>query len=64
MDGRNLKFKAWLVEHDIKQSEIAELLEINLSNVNEKLNGKQEFTTQQIRTLCQKYNLSSEIFFD
>ena len=64
MDGKNLKFKAWLVEHDIKQQEIADLLGITLGNVNEKLNGKQEFTTQQIRTLCQQYGLTSTIFFE
>lgn len=63
MNEPNLKFKGWLVEHGIKQSEIAELLDIDLSNVNEKLNGKQDFTTAQIRTLCQKYDISSDIFF-
>lgn len=62
MDGANLKFKAWLVEHGIKQSDLAELLELDLSNVNEKVNGKQEFTMQQVKTICAKYGLSADIF--
>ena len=36
------KFKGWLVEHRIKQSEVAELLGITEANLNLKLNGKQE----------------------
>lgn len=62
MDGNSLKFKAWLVEHGIKQSEVAELLGIDLSNVNEKVNGKQEFTMQQVKTICATYGLSADIF--
>lgn len=59
---RNLKFKAWLVEHDIKQSEIADLLGIDISNANQKINGKQEFTLPQVRTICAKYDISMDIF--
>lgn len=62
MDGKNLKFKGWLAENGIKQKEIAELLGIDISNLNEKVNGKQEFTVPQIRTICQKYNISADIF--
>lgn len=62
MDGTNLKFKGWLAEHGIKQSEIAELLDIDISNVNQKINGKQEFTVPQIRAICNKYNISADIF--
>lgn len=62
MDGKNLKLKAWLVEHGIKQTELAELLDLDLSNVNEKLNGKQDFTLAQVRTICATYDLSADIF--
>lgn len=58
----NLKFKAWLVENGIKQQEVADLLGIDLSNANEKINGKQEFTAPQMRTLCQHYGISADIF--
>lgn len=62
MDGANLKLKAWLVEHGIKQSELAELLDLDLSNVNEKLNGKQEFTMPQVKKICAEYGVSADIF--
>ena len=63
MEDKTLKFKAWLVERGIKQSEIAELLNITLANVNEKLNGKQPFTLEQIKTICGKYDLSADEYF-
>lgn len=62
MEGNNLKFKAWLVEHGIKQSDLAELLDLDISNVNEKVNGKQEFTMPQVKLICAKYGLSADIF--
>ena len=62
MDGKNLKFKGWLAENGVKQKEIAELLGIDISNVNEKVNGKQEFTAPQMRAICPKYNISADIF--
>lgn len=58
-----LKFKGYCAEHGIKQKEIAELLDIDLSNVNEKLNGKQQFTVSQIRLLCDRYNISADDYF-
>lgn len=57
------KFKGYCAEHNIKQSEIAELLGINLSNVNEKLNGKQPFTLAQVKILCQHYGISADDYF-
>lgn len=62
MDGKNLKFKAWLVEHEIKQSEVAELLGIDISNANLKINGNQPFTLEQVKLICQKYDISADIF--
>ena len=58
-----LKFKGYCAEHGIKQKEIAELLGIDLSNVNEKLNGKQQFTVSQIRLLCDRYGISADDYF-
>ena len=62
MDGKNLKFKAWLVEHGIKQDEIAELLGIDVSNANQKINGNQNFTLPQVQKICDKYDISADIF--
>lgn len=58
-----LKFKGYCVEHKIKQIEIAELLGITVSNANEKLNGKQPFTLEQVRVLCSHYGISADEYF-
>lgn len=61
--ANNLNFKAWLVSNGIKQNEIAQLLDISYQAVNEKINGKRDFTTAQVRTICNQYGLSADIFF-
>ena len=58
-----LKFKGYCVEHKIKQIEIAKLLGITVSNANEKLNGKQPFTLEQVRVLCSNYGISADEYF-
>ena len=62
-ETKNLKFKGYLVEHGIKQSDIADLLELDLSNVNLKINGKQPWTLAQIKEICLKYNISANEYF-
>ena len=57
-----LNFKAWMVANDVKQTEIAELLCISLQAVNLKVNGKQEFTLPQVRAICEKYDISADLF--
>ena len=58
-----LKFKGYCVEHNIRQSEIADLLGITISNANEKLNGKQPFTLDQVKILCAHYEISADEYF-
>ena len=58
-----LRFKAYCVANRIKQEEIAELLGIHLNNVNEKLNGKQQFTLEQVKILCKHYGISADDYF-
>jgi DNA-binding Xre family transcriptional regulator len=58
-----LKFKAFLVERRIKQSEISELLGITIQNVNRKLNGVEPFTLEQVKTLCKHYQISADEYF-
>lgn len=58
-----LKFKGYCVEHNIRQQEIADLLGITVSNANEKLNGKQPFTLDQVRILCRAYGISADEYF-
>lgn len=60
--GEKMSFKAWLVQNNITQSEVARLLEISLTSVNAKINGRGEFTLRQIRTICSHYNISADIF--
>ncbi len=57
------KFKGWLVEHKIKQSEVAGLLGIAESNLNLKLNGKQDISIEQVRTICSHYGISADEYF-
>ena len=57
------KFKGFCAEHGIRQKEIAELLGIDKSNVNLKLNNKQPFTLEQVKILCDTYHISADDFF-
>ena len=59
-----VKFKQFLVENDIKRKDIAKLLGISLTLTSSKLNtNKDDFTLKQIRTLCNKYDLDSNVYF-
>lgn len=58
-----LRFKSYCVLHNIKQAEIAEKLHLSVQNVNEKLNGKQAFTLEQVKILCQEYQISADEYF-
>lgn len=58
-----LKFKGYCAEHNIRQKEIAEVLGINIANVNEKINGKQQFTLEQVKILCKEYGISADEYF-
>lgn len=58
-----LKFKGYCAENGIKQADIAELLGITVSNVNEKMNDKQPFTLEQVKILCKKFQISADEYF-
>ena len=58
-----LRFKGYCASHNIRQAEIAELLGINIANANEKLNGKQQFTLEQVKILCSHYQISADEYF-
>lgn len=59
-----LKLKAYLVENNIKQKDVAEKLGITATSFNSKIhrNG-QDFTLKEVRALCKLYNLDSNEFF-
>lgn len=58
-----LKFKGYCAENKIKQLEIAEVLKLTVQSVNKKLNGKEPFTFEQIKTLCKHYKISADEYF-
>jgi len=57
-----LKFKGWLAENKITQREIMDLLNLSQTSINKKVNGKEDFTLAQIKTICEKYGISADIF--
>ena len=61
---KNGAFKGWCVARGIRQKEIADLLGLGIQSVNNKLNGKEEFTLPQVKTICQHYNISADIFLN
>ena len=56
------KFKGWCAAHNVKAKEIADLIGVTYNNVVDKMNGKQNFTLPQIKTICEKYGISADIF--
>lgn len=58
-----LKFKGFCVSNGIKQKDISKLLDINIQNVNEKINGKQPFTLEQVKIICKHYGISADEYF-
>lgn len=58
-----LKFKGFCTENRIKQIEIAEILNLTVQSVNKKLNGKEPFTFEQVKTLCRHYDISADEYF-
>lgn len=57
-----LKFKGWLAENKITQTELAEVLDLSMTSINKKVNGKEDFTLPQIKTICEKWSISADIF--
>lgn len=58
----NLDFKGWLIANGHKQYELAELLGLTKTTLNKKLNGHSEFTISQVKTICEHYHISANIF--
>ena len=58
------KFKGWCASHNVKIKDISDLLGIAYNNALAKVNGRQNFTLSQIRTICKHYEISADIFID
>lgn len=58
------KFKVFLLENNIKQSEIAKLLNKSNSALNQNLNGTGgDFSAEELRTLHKVYGVSIDNYF-
>ena len=57
------KFKAWMKENGVKNSDIAKLLDITDATASKKLNGISDFTIGEIRTICNYYSISADTYF-
>ena len=59
------KFKGFLAENRIQQKEVAELLNISVPTFNKRLNGTgSDFSIQDVKKICSRYNIKAEIFFN
>lgn len=56
------KIKGLMAEHGERQEDIAKLLNINISTVNFKLQGKSEFKVSELKTLADHYKVDINIF--
>ncbi len=59
----HLKVKGFFVAKDIRQKEVAELLNIAPTTLNQKLNGYLHFTFDEVEKICDEYGVSPDIFF-
>lgn len=57
------KLKGLMAEHGDRQEDIAKLLNINISTVNFKLQGKSDFKVNELKTLADHYKVDVNIFF-
>jgi transcriptional regulator with XRE-family HTH domain len=58
------KFKALMQEQNIKQKELAVLLNKTITAVNQNLNGTGgDFSMSEVRKICLAYNISCDTFF-
>ena len=59
------KLKGYFVEHGVKLSDIADDLGISYSSLSKKINrGEQDFTLEQVRYICDKYQLDPIEYFN
>lgn len=58
------KLKGYFVENDIKFQDVAKLLNVSNTSFSSKINRNgQDFTADEIRTMCCHYKLDANKFF-
>ncbi|MFZ8015666.1 helix-turn-helix domain-containing protein [Fusobacterium watanabei] len=59
-----IKLKQFMLEKKIKSKDMAKILGISKSLFSKKINRKgSDFNLNEVRTICQKYNLDGNIYF-
>ena len=59
-----LKLKGYLAENQIKSQDVARLLNLTDTTFSKKINRNgQDFNAEEIRIMCNEYNLDANIFF-
>ncbi|RRG10639.1 MAG: hypothetical protein DUD32_01480 [Lactobacillus sp.] len=57
------KLSGYLKAHEIKQSEVAAVLGISLSNTNKKIRHKVEFKASEIEAIHTQFQIPYDVFF-
>lgn len=57
-----LGFKGWMAVNNITQTALAKELGLSTQSINLKVNGKVPWTLEQIAVICEKYDISADIF--
>lgn len=58
----HLKLKGYFVANAIRQSQVADLLNISPTTLNQKLNGYLHFNFDEVEKICDEYGIGPEIF--
>ena len=56
------EIKACMAKHDHKQKDIAVILDLSENTVNKKINGKRDFTVQELAVLAKMYKVDINLF--
>ena len=59
-----LKIKGAIKAYGLTQSEFAQELNISAKSLCDKLNGKRPFRLNEAQYICDRLNISSDIFFE
>lgn len=57
------KLKGLMTENNITQVQLAKLLSISVSTLNQKLNGKSDFTIQEAKKISEILNKEVDVIF-
>lgn len=58
----HFKFKGYLVSNNIRQHEVAQLLNLSPATINQKLNGYLHFSFNEVEKICEEYGIMPDIF--